>query len=347
MSSLLSLRSINKKFAGHVVLKNLNLEVAEHEFLAILGSSGSGKTTLLRLISGFDLPDSGEIQIRERTVYKSEIAKNASAVSAEERRVGYVPQDAALFPHLSVEKNIEFGISKQSAAQRASRVTELLKLVDLVGFENRLPHELSGGQKHRVALARALAPKPDLILLDEPFSSLDAELRVRLREDIRNVITKTGTTAILVTHDQEEALSMAGRVAILRDGEFAQIGNPSEIYQAPTDVEMATFLGDSIIIDGLIENGKVVTDLGLLTPLNKVADGARGRVAIRPENFYLQPNPKGVGEVIGRQYFGHDALIEVKLPKLVIQARANGPFAPETGMRVTVWVRGQVNFYPN
>lgn len=340
MTTVLSLQGIGKSFAGSKILKNLDLEVQEHEFLAILGSSGSGKTTLLRLISGFDSPDSGEIQIGGQTVF----SKGAN-VSAEERRVGYVPQDAALFPHLSVAKNIEFGLNKLPAAARSERVTELLKLVDLVGFEERMPDQLSGGQRHRIALARALAPKPQLILLDEPFSSLDAELRVRLREDVRSVIAKTGITAILVTHDQEEALSIASRVAILRDGEFAQIGNPSEIYQAPTDVEMATFLGDSVIINGVIRDDKVVTDLGLLTPLNKVANGATGRVAIRPENFYLQPNPKGEGEVIGRQYFGHDALIDVRLPKLVIQARANGPFAPEIGMKVTVWVRGQVNFY--
>ena len=340
MSTVLSIQAISKAIAGNQILKNLSLDVQEHEFVAILGSSGSGKTTLLRLISGFDSPDSGEIQIGGQQVF----AKGVN-VSAEERRVGYVPQDAALFPHLSVAKNIEFGLNKLPASERSARVTELLKLVDLVGYEDRMPDQLSGGQRHRVALARALAPKPQLILLDEPFSSLDAELRVRLREDVRNVITKTGTTAILVTHDQEEALSIASRVAILRDGEFAQIGNPSEIYQAPADVEMATFLGDSVIINGVIKDEKVVTDLGLLTPLNKVANGATGRVAIRPENFYLQPNPKGEGEVIGRQYFGHDALVEVKLPKLVIQARANGPFAPEIGMKVTVWVRGQVNFY--
>ena len=340
MTTVLSLQQINKSIAGNQVLKNLNLEVKEHEFLAILGSSGSGKTTLLRLISGFDSPDSGQIQIGGKSVFSAQ-----SSISAEERRVGFVPQDAALFPHLTVAKNIEFGLNKMPAALRAQRVAELLQLVDLVGFEERMPHQLSGGQRHRVALARALAPKPQLILLDEPFSSLDAELRVRLREDVRTVIAKTGTTAILVTHDQEEALSIATRVAVLRDGEFAQIGIPSEIYQAPADVEMATFLGDSVIINGVVKDDKVVTDLGLLTPLNKVANGATGRVAIRPENFYLQPNPNGEGEVIGRQYFGHDALVEVKLPKLVIQARANGPFAPEIGMKVTVWVRGQVNFY--
>ena len=340
MSTVLSLQSITKTIGSNTVLKDINLDVQDQEFLAILGSSGSGKTTLLRLISGFDSPDSGQIQLGAKMVFSKSLN-----VSSEERRVGFVPQDAALFPHLSVAKNIEFGLSKHSAAERKQRVTELLQLVDLAGFEDRMPHQLSGGQRHRVALARALAPKPQLILLDEPFSSLDAELRVRLREDVRNVITKTGTTAILVTHDQEEALSIASRVAVLRDGEFAQIGNPSEIYQAPTDVEMATFLGDSVIINGVVKDEKIVTDLGLLTPLNKVANGATGRVAIRPENFYLQPNPKGEGEVIGRQYFGHDALVEVKLPKLVIQARANGPFAPEIGMKVTVWVRGQVNFY--
>lgn len=340
MKPVLSLNSINKSIAGLPVLKNLNLEVCEQEFLAILGSSGSGKTTLLRLISGFDTPDSGTIQIGDRVVFGA-----GKTVSAEDRRVGFVPQDAALFPHLNVAKNIEFGLTKWSAADRAARVAELLKLVDLEGFENRLPHQLSGGQRHRVALARALAPKPDLILLDEPFAALDAELRVRLRMDVRNVIAKTGTTAILVTHDQEEALSIASRVAVLRDGEFAQIGVPSEIYREPTDVEMATFLGDSVIINGVVEGEKISTALGLLTPLNKVTNGATGRVAIRPESFYLQPNPNGDGEVSGRIYFGHDAIIEVKLPTLVIQARANGPFTPEVGMKVTVWVRGPVNFY--
>ena len=340
MNTVLSLQSINKSFAGQPILKNLNLDVFQGELLAILGNSGSGKTTLLRLISGFDSADNGVLEIGGRVVFGKGIN-----VLAEERRVGFVPQDAALFPHLNVAKNIEFGIHKMPAPERTARVAELLKLVDLEGYGERLTHELSGGQRHRVALARALAPKPDLILLDEPFSALDAELRVRLREDVRKVISKTGTTAILVTHDQEEALSIASRVAILRDGEFAQIGKPNEIYQAPADVEMATFLGDSVVIDGVVQDEKIVTDLGLLTPLNKVANGAKGRVAIRPENFYLQPNPKGEGEVTSRQYFGHDALIEVKLPKLVIQARASGPFAPEIGMRVTVWVRGQVNFY--
>lgn len=342
MTFALQLHSVSKKFGGHAVLKGLNLDVATHEFIAVLGSSGSGKTTLLRLITGFDSPDTGEVFIGGR-----QVAGGQKFVPAEQRRVGFVPQDAALFPHLSVAENISFGLKDLSKPERSVRVAELLKLVDLIGFEERMPHELSGGQRHRVALARALAPNPDLILLDEPFSALDAELRGRLRDDVRQVLRTTGTTAILVTHDQEEALSMADRVAVLRDGEFAQVGNPREIYQAPADIEMATFLGDSVVIDGVVTDGKITTALGSLTPLNKVVEGARGRVAIRPESFYLQPDAKGTGEVVGRQFFGHDALVEVKLPGALIRARANGPFAPEIGMRVTVWVRGSVNFYAN
>jgi iron(III) transport system ATP-binding protein len=340
MANVLTLRSVSKKFGNHSVLSNLNLEVAEREFIAILGSSGSGKTTLLRLISGFDSPDSGDILLGEKTV-----ASPSTFVSPEQRKVGFVPQDAALFPHLNVAQNIEFGLRELSKLERAARTIELLRLVDLSGLENRMPHELSGGQRHRVALARALAPKPDLILLDEPFSALDEELRVRLREDVRAVLRATSTTAILVTHSQEEALSMADRVAVLRDGEFAQIGKPSEIYQSPADIEMATFLGDSVIIEGIVEGGKITTAVGSLTALNTVVNGTKGLVAIRPENFYLQPDIKGKGEVISRQYFGHDALVEVQLPGVVIRARSNGPFAPEIGMRVTVWVRGSVNFY--
>jgi iron(III) transport system ATP-binding protein len=340
MANVLTLRSVSKKFGNQSVLSDLNLEVGEREFIAILGSSGSGKTTLLRLISGFDSPDSGEISLGEKTV-----ASKSTFVGPEQRRVGFVPQDAALFPHLNVTQNIEFGLRELSKQERTARTTELLRLVDLRGLENRMPHELSGGQRHRVALARALAPKPDLILLDEPFSALDEELRFRLREDVRKVLRATGTTAILVTHSQEEALSMADRVAVLRDGEFAQIGKPNEIYQSPTDIEMATFLGDSVVIEGVVEGGKITTAVGSLTATNTVVNGTKGLVAIRPENFYLQPNLNGKGEVISRQYFGHDALVEVKLPNVVIRARSNGPFAPEIGMRVTVWVRGSVNFY--
>jgi iron(III) transport system ATP-binding protein len=337
----LALSGVSKSFGSQKVLNGLSLEVANGEFVAVLGSSGSGKTTLLRLIAGFDDPDRGDISIAGKLV----AAKNVF-VPAEARRVGYVPQDAALFPHLSVFENIAFGLKGLSKAARADRVSSLLKLVSMEAFENQSSTALSGGQKHRIALARALAPEPELILLDEPFAALDAELRTRIREEIKQVLDKVSSTTILVTHDQEEALSIADRVALLRDGNFAQVGNPREIYSAPVDLGVATFLGDSVIVDGVVHLDKVNTSLGQLTLLNSAKEGSTGKVAIRPENFYLQPDLNGDSIVVGRQFFGHDAVVEVKTPEQLIRARSSGPFAPEVGMKVTVWVRGAVNFYP-
>ena len=337
--TLLKVHDLSKSFSNQEVLSGLNFELKKNELLAILGSSGAGKSTLLRLIAGFEKPTSGEILLDD------EVISSTDKLSLpEKRQIGIVPQDGALFPHLSVFDNIAFGIQKQKDMK--VRVEQLLQLTELSEFAERKPHELSGGQAQRVALARALAPKPKLVLLDEPFSALDAELRERLRLDVRRIIRAEGVSAILVTHDQEEALSLADRVAVLRDGEIVQIGTPTEIYNSPVDIGIATFLGDSILVDGKVVDGKVVTDLGKLTPLNQVAEGSEGVVAIRSENFYLQPNPKGDSEVIGRVFFGHDAVVEVQTPTLRIRARSNGPFAPEVGMKVTVWVRGAVNFYP-
>ena len=336
--TLLELTGITKGFGEGEVLSGISLTVATNELVAILGSSGAGKSTLLRLIAGFEKPDLGQI------VFAGETVAGESFVPAEKRQIGIVPQDGALFPHLNVYDNIGFGLKK--SPDRDQRIRQLLELTELTGFEKRKPAELSGGQMQRVALARALAPKPKLVLLDEPFSALDAELRERLRVDVRRIIRAEGVSAILVTHDQEEALSLADRVAVLREGKIIQVGTPTEIYNSPADIGIATFLGDSVLIDGSVEGGKVATDLGKLTALNQVSEGQSGVVAIRSENFYLQPNPTGDSEVVGRVFFGHDAVVEVQTPTLRIKARSNGPFAPEVGMRVTVWVRGAVNFYP-
>lgn len=335
---LLQIKDLNLSYGNQKVLDGLNFEANRGELTAVLGASGAGKSTLLRLIAGFEAPTSGEIYIDSELVSTSD-----SVLPPEKRGVGIVPQDSALFSHLTVSQNIGFGLPKGSD----SRIKELLKLVGLEEFANRKPSSLSGGQAQRVALARALAPKPKLVLLDEPFSALDAELRVRLREDVRAVLRAENASAILVTHDQEEALSLADRVAVMREGKIIQSGTPTEIYNAPADLGIATFLGDSILVDGRVRDGKIVTDLGNLTPLNSVTEGEAGVVAIRSENFYLQPTPSGDSEVIGRVFFGHDAVVEVQTPKLKIRARSNGPFAPEVGMKVTVWVRGAVNFYPN
>ena len=345
MSSTLSLSGISKSFGGNLILNNLNLDVVAGEFVSILGSSGSGKTTALRLIAGFDGPDEGEITIGDRVVARSAGGKRSAFIAPEMRRVGFVPQDAALFPHLSVSDNVAFGLQGLSKVARVARVAQVLALVQMKDFGERMPEQLSGGQRHRVALARALAPEPALVLLDEPFAALDPELKAQVRDEMRRALDLSGSTTILVTHDQEEALSIADRVAVLREGSFAQIGEPREIYAAPNDIALATFLGDSVIIEGRVVGDKVETALGSLTPLNKATDGARGKVAIRPENFYLQPNATGPGLVVGRQFFGHDAMVEVEIHGIKIQARANGPFAPEVGMRMTVWVRGAVNFY--
>jgi iron(III) transport system ATP-binding protein len=335
---LLEIRNLSLSYGDQVVLTNLNLEAEQGQLTAVLGASGAGKSTLLRLIAGFEAPTSGEIYIDSKLVSSS-----SEVLAPEKRGVGIVPQDSALFSHLTVSQNIGFGLPKGSDA----RVNELLELVGLSEFANRKPASLSGGQAQRVALARALAPRPKLILLDEPFSALDAELRGRLREDVKAVLKAENASAILVTHDQEEALSLADKVAVMREGMVIQAGTPTEIYNEPVDLGIATFLGDSILVDGRVEGGKVITDLGKLSALNSITDGESGVVAIRSENFYLQPNPSGDSEVIGRVFFGHDAVVEVQTPKLKIRARSNGPFAPEVGMRVTVWVRGAVNFYPS
>ena len=339
---LLEINDVSVSFGDTEVLSGISLELESKQLLAVLGASGAGKSTLMRLIAGFDSVGAGSI------VLDGEILSDSlRTVAPEKRSIGIVPQDSALFPHLNVSQNIGFGLSRFSKEARAERVGELLRLIRMEEFASRMPQELSGGQVQRVALARALAPKPKLVLLDEPFSALDAELRGQLREEVRQVLRAEGATAVLVTHDQEEALSLADREAVLREGKIIQVGSPAEIYNSPADVGIATFLGESVLVDGKVSGGKILTDLGSLSALNNVIEGATGVVAIRSENFYLQPNPTGDSEVVGRVFFGHDALVEVQTPKLRIRARSNGPFAPEVGMRVTVWVRGAVNFYPS
>ena len=339
---LLEINDVSVSFGDTEVLSGISLELESKQLLAVLGASGAGKSTLMRLIAGFDSVGGGSIVLDGET-----LSDTSKTVAPERRSIGIVPQDSALFPHLNVTQNIGFGLSGLSKEAKAERVGELLRLIRMEEFASRMPQELSGGQVQRVALARALAPKPKLVLLDEPFSALDAELRGQLREEVRQVLRAEGATAVLVTHDQEEALSLADRVAVLREGKIIQVGSPSEIYNSPADVGIATFLGESVLVDGKVSGGKILTDLGSLSALNNVAEGATGVVAIRSENFYLQPNPTGDSEVVGRVFFGHDALVEVQTPKLRIRARSNGPFAPEVGMRVTVWVRGAVNFYPS
>lgn len=341
MTEKLSLLNVKKSFGQTSVLVDVSFAVNDGSLLTILGSSGGGKTTLLRLIAGFDALDSGTIVMNGR-----EVSSSNMTVPPEKRNVGFVPQESALFPHLSVHQNIGYGLSHLKSRAKNDRVVELLDLIGMSEHSNSKPEKLSGGQRQRVAIARALAPNPDILLLDEPFAALDAQLRSRLRDDVKAILSRAKATAILVTHDQEEALSIADQVAILRDGVVAQIGSPRAIYSQPIDVELAKFLGDAVVISGVIQNGKVSTQLGDLIPIVSHTEGLLGQVAIRPENLYLQPDPKGSATVTARQFFGHDALVEVKTAAGTVKARTSGPISPEIGMRVTVWVRGSVNFYP-
>jgi iron(III) transport system ATP-binding protein len=354
----LSISGVTKAFGGPPVLSGVSLEVPEGSFTAILGPSGSGKTTLLRIIAGFERPDAGQVRLGDEVVDDSA----QYFVPTEKRRIGYVPQEGALFPHLSVGRNVAFGLARPE--RRSHRVDELLELVGLAGLARRYPHQLSGGQQQRVALARALASQPEIVLLDEPFSSLDAALRASVRADVHDVLRLSGATSILVTHDQDEALSMADQVAILRAGVIAQINTPAALYRAPRDADLAQFLGEANLLDGTLLVDTVTTALGELELARPVGGGSangngslhlhpndRVSVMVRPEQLQLsQVDQAGIPSVVrSYEYFGHDAVVRVQpdqagLPELVVRITGGTPLA--AGARVGLRVRGAVVVWP-
>jgi len=343
----LRISGVAKSFGPQRVLRGLDLSVPHGSFTAILGASGSGKTTLLRIVAGFERPDEGEVRLGEEVVDDA----GQRFVPSEHRRIGYVPQEGALFPHLSVGRNVGFGLPRGPG--RAARVDELLELVGLSGYRRRYPHQLSGGQQQRVALARALAIEPEIVLLDEPFASLDAALRASVRADVLGVLRRAGTTSILVTHDQDEALSMADQVAVLRRGLIAQLDTPSALYGRPGDAELAQFFGESNLLEGEVRNGVATTSLGRL-PVGAWAgptEGGRARVMVRPEQIALGDVTTGTleGTVASYEYFGHDAVVRVRtgpagLPDLVV--RVNGWTPLPLGHRVGLVVHGPVVAWP-
>ena len=257
---------------------------------AILGPSGSGKTTLLRLLAGFDRPDRGTVRIGEQTVDGAGVH-----VHPEHRRIGYVPQEGGLFPHLTVAANVGFGLTR---AARRQRVGDLLELVGLADLARRYPHQLSGGQQQRVALARALAVEPEVVLLDEPFASLDAHMRASVREEVQRILRASATTTLLVTHDQDEALSLADLVAVLRDGRIAQYATPQDLYARPIDDELARFVGDANLMEGVLEGALVETPLGKLPALwhgEPLPTRCQVTVLVRPEQIELHPPDREQG----------------------------------------------------
>jgi iron(III) transport system ATP-binding protein len=309
------------------------------EVLALLGPSGCGKTTTLRLIAGFERPDEGTIALDG-----TDVAGPGRFVPAERRRVGVVFQDYALFPHLTVARNVGYGVER---SQRRDRVAAMLELVGLADEADRFPHELSGGQQQRVALARALAPEPALVLLDEPFSNLDAALRADVRAEVRAILADAKATTVVVTHDQEEALSIADRIAVMRGGRILQIDAPLDVYARPDERFVATFVGDADVLPGHADNSTVVTAIGTLR-LDAPARPGSVDVVVRPERVRLRLDSAGEGVVSDITYFGHDQLIAVRLADGTRVRSRMGPVrAFELGDRVSVSVTGDVIAYPS
>ena len=331
-------RNLCKHYNGTPAACGVDLEVAEGRFLALLGPSGCGKTTVLRMIAGFEMPDRGEVEIGGRTVVAPGIF-----VPPEKRRVGMVFQEYALFPHLTVQQNVAYGCNGHGS----HRVQEVLQWVGLEGLPDRYPHELSGGQQQRVALARALAPNPACMLLDEPFSNLDAALRTRVRQEVRQILRQAGVTAIFVTHDQEEALSLADEVAVMIDGKIVQCTRPERLYRRPATHRVATFLGDANFLPGQADGTSVACALGTL-PLMEPARG-EVEIMIRPEDVLLTVDENGPGRIIERTYFGHDQLLRIELPdKTLIRARSVGCCrGMHEGVRVQLEIDNPVISYPS
>jgi len=333
---LIRTRSVSKFYDEEQVLSDFNLDVWKGSITGILGSSGSGKTTALRLIAGFDRPDAGIIEMKNEVIVSDEIW-----LPPERRNIGMVFQDYALFPHLSVEKNIAFGLGKNDLEQ--GRLKEVIDMCNLSGLINKFPQELSGGQQQRVALARALAPNPEVVLLDEPFTSLDAQMARVLRDEVVELLKNTETTAIIVTHDQEEALSVCDVVSVLEKGKIIQSSTPQEIYLNPVSKTVANSVGDPNILKGFSIDGRVETSLGTFV---SAYEGALD-VSIRPECIELNLDSEGSYIVKECTFYGHDQVISFQNSKgEVFRARSLPNTIYEAGDKVNIEI-SEVTTFPS
>jgi len=349
--TVLSLEGLTREYGSETAVGDLDLDVKEGELLTLLGPSGCGKTTTLRMIAGLERPSSGEIRLGEESV-----AGDGRFVAPEDRDVGLVFQDFALFPHLTVAENVTFGIDDWDVADREARATELLELVDLDAHREKKPAQLSGGQQQRVALARSLAPEPDVLLLDEPFSNLDVRLRIEMREEVRRILKETGVTAISVTHDQEEALSISDRVAIMNDGRLEQVGTPEIVFENPESRFVASFLGRASFLRGQVYGDTVETVLGSLetAQLNgpvSAYDGAEIDVLVRPDDLEAVPTNEATanGKIIHRQYNGPTFVYRVELTNgSTVRCLHNHVETFEHGQSVTVSIAAdhELAWYP-
>ncbi|AEF42288.1 ABC transporter ATP-binding protein [Hoyosella subflava] len=349
----LQVKGVTASYGRSRVLHDVSFDVSEGELLAVLGPSGCGKTTLLRVIAGLHRAEDGLVSLGSRVVADG----NGRHIAPERRHVGLVPQEGALFPHLSVAGNIAYGLGNsrmrsldlKARASRREQVTALLDLVGLPGAGKARPAQLSGGQQQRVALARALAPSPALVLLDEPFSALDAGLRASLRADVRTLLYERKMTSILVTHDQDEALGMADRVAVLLDGRIAQIGTPEDVYHNPVSLEVGRFVGDSVVLDAdpsAAPSGWVRTPIGFIPVLG--TPSGRGKVLIRPEQvvFSHAAEPTGL-TVTNVRFTGPSTLVTAATEdrKIWVRAHCAGDRQFTHGEEVSVDVTSSVPFF--
>jgi len=341
----LSVSNLTVNFGSRTVISDLSFELRQGEIASLLGPSGCGKTTLLRAIAGLIQPASGAIRFGSQLVGVSSVV-----LPPHKRGTGYVPQQGALFPHLTVAKNIAFGLDKNTytKSEIADITHEMIGLIGMKGMEDRLPSQLSGGQQTRVALARALAIKPKLILLDEPFSALDAVLRDELRTEVVGLLRELGSTAILVTHDREEALVSSDRVILMRDGKVAQNGTPEEVYEAPISPEIAASTGDVLILPAQ-QSGTGATFYPLSLAGAASAGSETGYVVIRPEEIRVSTSADmGVeGSLIHIDYYGHDAMLTVSVAQSTtpIKARVAGPADFTVGQKVYLQHLGPVRYF--
>ena len=360
-SPVLQLGDVTRTFGSETAVNSLSLAVREGEILTLLGPSGCGKTTTLRLLAGLTRPDAGTISVAGETV-----AGEGRFIPPEERGIGLVFQEFALFPHLTVSENVAFGIEDWTKSEREARIDKLLDLVSLSGYGDHSPDDLSGGQRQRVALARSLAPEPDVILLDEPFSNLDVALRKEMREEVRNILKTAGVTAVSVTHDQEEALSISDRVAVINDGHVEQVGRPEVVFEHPESRFVAEFLGQAGFLSGELEEGIIETGVdtlhaGMLEGLSKAYDGAAVDVLVRPDDLAATPagdesndetwndgdtggsgpwndgDEPGDGRIVTREYTGPSFVYGVELDSgELVHCQHNHAAEFDIGQRVAV-----------
>lgn len=344
----LQIRQLTKNFQNHAVLQNISLTLGKGEILFVIGASGCGKTTLLRCLAGFEQPDSGEISLYGKTIY----SENTN-LPVRERRLGYVVQEGVLFPHLTVYRNIAYGLGngKGKTAQERQRIEAMMALTGISELSNRHPHELSGGQQQRVALARALAPDPELILLDEPFSALDEQLRRQIREDMIAALRANGKSAVFVSHDREEALQYADRIAVMKQGRILQTAAPHELYRQPADLDAALFIGEGIVFPTVLNaDGTADCGLGRLPVQSGASAGTRGTLLIRPEQFSFNcPNTHAAelsATILNAIPKARHIQIRLKIGQTVLTL--DTPYAPDCsdGTQTRIYLNSEALFFP-